>query len=219
MIKVINIKKEIETVLDDRFTLNDKDILDNIFMDSQELKSVIEQTLFDLKVFDEKKKNISKDIGWDYLKNDREINELIKFIDLINDNVITIRISNAVLNNKYKETINQINRILDDYQNTGDEITVMISSHPELKTENIKEAKRIIKEEPSKLRSFKRKYGKLSINEINSLLDRYVELNKTLKKLEEEYYVTTGFKMEDRTDAVEAFKVLNDYIEKIKKMG
>lgn len=212
----INIKKEIETVLDDRFTLNDKDILDNIFMDSQELKSVIEQTLFDLKVFDEKKKNISKDIGWDYLKNDREINELIKFIDLINDNVITIRISNAVLNNKYKETINQINRILDDYQNTGDEITVMISSHPELKTENIKEAKRIIKEEPSKLRSFKRKYGKLSINEINSLLDRYVELNKTLKKLEEEYYVTTGFKMEDRTDAIEAFKVLNDYIEKIK---
>lgn len=213
----IDIKKEINLVLDNRFTLEDKDLLDNIFMDCAELKSVVEQTLFDINEYNKSKANITKDLGWDFTKRDDDILELIRFNDLVNSKTVTIRVSNALISDKLDDVINNIKKIKQKSKKVSDEIKEIVSLYPEIVLENIKEAKKVIKEEPNKAKSLRRKYGKITLSEIDALFDKYLELNKQTKKIEDEYYVTTGFKLDDVNNDGSVFEEIRDYYNSIKE--
>lgn len=212
----IDINKELDIILKEHFTIEDTDAINNIFMDVSGIKSIIEQTLYNLKEYHDKKQQLTKLLGWDYSKTDEGINEFIDFIELINNNILNQRITNAVLNDKYKQTLDHITEIKKQYTIVNAEKKLYEDKYPNIKSENVREAIKTLKEEPDKVKLFKKKYNRISLVELTKLFDTYLSLNKKLKGIEDDYYVTTGFNISDSIDVNNIFNVLIEYCNKNK---
>ena len=215
----IDINKELDIVLKEHFTINDVDSINNIFMESTEIKGVIEQTLYNLKEYHDKKQQLIKLLGWDFSKSDNEIKEFEEFIDVVNNNTLNLRITNAVLSNKHQEALAHIAEIKKQYAIVQAELRLYEEKYPSIKNENVKEAIRVLKEEPDKIKTFKKRYNRISLLELTKLFDSYLALNKKAKSIEDDYYVTTGFNISDSIDVVNIFNVLIEYYNKYRGKG
>ena len=130
-----------------------------------------------------------------------------------------LRITNAVLSNKHQEALAHIAEIKKQYAIVQAELRLYEEKYPSIKDENVKEAIRVLKEEPDKIKTFKKRYNRISLLELTKLFDSYLALNKKAKSIEDDYYVTTGFNISDSIDVVNIFNVLIEYYNKYRGKG